>query len=117
MPPLRRLNSMEQDTLTVKVASKTLKIACPAGEESALLAAGLEVTKRFKEINAKSHSNTSVEQTMVMTALNLANELLKTIDASEKERIALQSKVDLLQSTIEKALNVSALNKAKIKRK
>jgi cell division protein ZapA len=100
---------MSQPTVTVKVANKTLKIACPVGEESALLAAGHEVTSRFHDINSKSQVSTSIEQTILMTALNLANDLLKTQTAAEKDKLALQSKIDLLQSTIEQALNVNAL--------
>lgn len=107
---------MNQPTVTVKIANKTLKIACPTGEESALLAAGNEVSSRFTKINNNSQASSSIDQTILMTAINLAYDLLKEQRTSEKEKMALQSKIDLLQSTIEQALNISALDKSKIKK-
>jgi cell division protein ZapA len=98
---------MSQHTVTIKVANKSLKIACPIGEESALLAAAQELTIRFNKINEKAAANSSSEQSMMMAALNLSYDLLRTKEAAEKEKLALQSKIELLQSTIEQALTTS----------
>jgi len=95
---------MSQNTVTVKIGNKSLKIACPQGEESSLLAAAQEVSTRFTETHNKIQANSSAEQTMLMTALNLAYDLNKEKDVKEKEKLALQSKIELLQSTIEQAL-------------
>lgn len=95
---------MSQHTVTINVANKSLKIACPVGEESSLLAAAEELTTRFNKANEKNHANSSAEQAMIMTALNLTYELLKSQNSSQTERFGLQSKIELLQSTIEQAL-------------
>ena len=95
---------MSQHTVTINVANKPLKIACPVGEESALLAAAKELTTRFNKAHKKNRGSSSAEQAMVMTALNLAYELLKSQDSSQTERYGLQSKIELLQSTAEQAL-------------
>ena len=87
----------------INVAGRKLKIACPKGEESALLAAANELTQRIEQANSVN-SVTTPEQIMLMTALNLANDLLKTQKAQVKDRIETQNKIELLQSTIEHAL-------------
>lgn len=95
---------MSQNTLTINVAKKSLKIACPIGEESALLAAAHDLSTRYKDTDSKSQLNSSTEQTMLITALNLAHDLKKEQYAFEKEKLTLQSKIELLQSTIKDAL-------------
>lgn len=92
-----------RNQVEVNVAGRKLRVACPKGQESALLSAANELTKRIDEANA-SKSISTPEQVMLMTALNLANELLQTQQAQEKERLETQSKIELLQSTIEQAL-------------
>jgi cell division protein ZapA len=94
---------MSPSTLTINVANKSLKIACPVGEESALLAAAQELNLRFTKANDKTCANSSLEQSMLMTALNLSYDLLKAQEAAEKEKLVLESKIELLQSTIEQA--------------
>ncbi|WP_286262260.1 cell division protein ZapA [Thalassotalea atypica] len=87
----------------INVAGRKLRVACPKGEESALIAAANELTQRIELAN-KSNSVATPEQAMLMTALNLANDLLKTQKAQEKDRVETQNKIELLQSTIEHAL-------------
>ena len=95
---------MSQQTVTINVANKSLKIACPVGEESALLAAAQDLTTRFSKVNEKNHASSSDDQAMIITALNLSYDLLKSEKAFQIEKLALQSKIELLQSTIEQAL-------------
>lgn len=102
---------MSQNTVTINVANKSFKIACPVGEESALLAAAHELTARFNTINEKASASTSAEQSMMMAALNLSYDLLNLKKSAEKEKITLQSKIELLQSTIEQALSASEIIK------
>jgi len=98
---------MSPNTVTINVANKSLKIACPAGEESALLAAAQELTLRFNKINDKTAASSSSEQSMIMAALNLSYDLLHEKEAAEKEKLALLSKIELLKSTIEQAFSPS----------
>ncbi len=87
----------------VNVAGRKLRIACPKGQESALITAASELTTRIDEAKAANGISTP-EQVMLMVALNLTNDLLMTRQAQEKERLETQSKIELLQSTIEQAI-------------
>lgn len=98
---------MSQNTVTVNVANKSLKIACPVGEESALLAAAQELSSRYTKMHEKNSASSSAEQTMLMTALNLTYDLLQLRETSAKEKLVLESKIELLQSTIEQAFSTS----------
>jgi cell division protein ZapA len=96
---------MSQHTVTINVANKRLKIACPAGHESALLQAAEEINKRLEKDTKKSANMKSPEQALVMMSLNLANDLIQARADLEQEREKMQSKIELLQTTIEQAVN------------
>jgi len=96
---------MSQHTVTINVANKRLKIACPAGHESALLQAASEINRRLDHDSKKKHSAKTPEQALVMMSLNLANDLIKARAELELEREKMQSKIELLQDTIELAVN------------
>ena len=94
---------MSQQKIEIILGEKTLKIACPPGEESALIYAAEELNKRL--ILAKNSTViTTPEQTLLMTALNLSNDLLKIKAHLAQERKENQSKIELLKSTIKNAL-------------
>lgn len=103
---------MSQHNVTIEVANRRLKVACPKGQESALLLAADEVNQRINKDNKKSNTSKTPEQMMLMTALNLANDLLTQQQTFEQERQAMQSKIDLLQATIEQAVNATEKKKA-----
>jgi len=103
---------MSQHNVTIEVANRRLKVACPKGQESALLLAADEVNQRILKDNKKPSPSKTPEQIMLMTALNLANDLLTNQQKFEQERQAMQSKIDLLQATIEQAVNATQKKKA-----
>lgn len=98
---------MGQHNVTIEVATRRFKIACPKGQESALLQAAGEVNKRLIDNSKKTHVTKTPEQAMLMTALNLSHDYLLLQKKFERERQALESKIDLLQQTIEQAVNPS----------
>lgn len=102
---------MTQRTVEINVIDRKLKVACPIGQESALLGAAAELSKRLTTVsNSKSIANP--EQALLMTALNLANELLaakKKLAVEQKEH---QQKIALLQSTFEQALSQTSKKQA-----
>jgi cell division protein ZapA len=102
---------MSQHSVTVEVANRRLKISCPAGQESSLLLAAKELNQRLLS-DSKSYSIKTPEQSLVMTALNLSNDLLAARRELEQERAAMQSKIDLLQTTIKQAVTSQYLKKA-----
>lgn len=95
---------MSQHSVTIEIANRRMKIACPRGQESALLQAAHEVNERLELVQQQSSTTKTPEQSMLMTALNLANDLLKSQQQQAQEKIAMQNQIDLLQSTIQKAL-------------
>jgi cell division protein ZapA len=102
---------MSQHSVTIEVANRRLKISCPSGQESSLLLAAEELNQRLLT-DSKAYSIKTPEQSLVMTALNLSNDLLAARKELLQERAALQSKIDLLQSTIKEAVTAEYRKKA-----
>jgi cell division protein ZapA len=102
---------MSQHSVTIEVANRRLKISCPAGQESALLLAAEELNERLRK-DSKSYSIKTPEQSLVMTALNLSNDLLAARKELAQERTIMQSKIDLLQNTIKQAVSNDHRKKA-----
>lgn len=100
---LGNFHLMKQRTVEINVLDRKLKVACPTGQESALLSAAEELNKRIEK-SSQSKVIATPEQTLVITALNLANELLQTQQKLKVELQEKQEKIALLQSTIEQAL-------------
>ena len=94
---------MNQRTVEINIIDRKLKVACPIGQESALISAAAELTLRLTNAN-NSKSIASPEQAILMTALNLTNELLATKQKLKAEQQENKTKVALLQSTIEQAM-------------
>ena len=68
---------MAQRTVEINIVDRKLKIACPIGQETALLSAAQELSNRLIKAGTSKTISTP-EQTLLMTALNLANDLLQT---------------------------------------
>jgi cell division protein ZapA len=102
---------MPQRTVEIDVLDRKLKVACPIGQESALLNAAEELSQRLTQ-SSNSKSIATPEQALLMTALNLANELLTTRNKLKAEQDENKEKIALLQSTIEQALNPKSANQA-----
>lgn len=94
---------MSQRTVEINIIDRKLKVACPIGQESALLSAAAELTSRLTKANS-SKSIASPEQAILMTALNLTNDLLATQKKLKAEQLDNKKKIALLQSTIEQAI-------------
>ena len=94
---------MKPHNVSIEVANRRLKIACPQGQESALLQAAETLNQRLMQDKQNQNSVKTPEQAMLMTALNLANDLIQAQKAHTAEKLEMQSKIDLLQSTIEQA--------------
>jgi len=95
---------MAQRTVDINILDRNLKVACPIGQESALLCAAEELNIRLTKTTSNSKLIATPEQTLLMTALNLANDLLKTKQQLQTEQAKNKQQIALLQSTIEQAL-------------
>lgn len=94
---------MTQRTVEINVLDRKLKVACPIGQETALLSAAAELSDRLTNLR-NSKSIATPEQTLLMTALNLTNDLLLAKQQLKTEKEENKKKIALLQSTIEQAL-------------
>jgi cell division protein ZapA len=74
--------SGEADFLDVKIFGREYRVACPSGEQEALLAAVKLVDDKMQEIADKAKSMTP-ERAAVMAALNIAHEYLNVARESE----------------------------------
>jgi cell division protein ZapA len=97
------LPRMSQRTVEINIVDRKLKVTCPIGQESALLSAAAELSSRLTTAG-NSKSIASPEQTILMTALNLTNELLATKQKLKTEQEENKARIALLQSTIEQAI-------------
>lgn len=77
------------NTLEIKLLGKEYRVACDPAEREALLAAVALLDGRLQETGAKTHSNG--ERLAVMTALNLAHDLLAAQSAPAHVETALES--------------------------
>jgi len=102
---------MSQSAVNIVINGRKLKVACPNGQESALIASSKELDQRLTAFMQKNNC-ASVEQALLMTALNLTNDLLMLKNQQKQERIAAEEKIALLQSTIEQALSVQPVKRA-----
>jgi cell division protein ZapA len=102
---------MTSRTVEIKIQERKLKVACPLGDETALLTSAKMLTEHLDTIALKSSLN-NPEQALIMTALNLANDLIKAKKQLETEKRENKQKIVLLQSTIEQAMTATAKKQA-----
>lgn len=89
--------------VTISILGKELMVACPDGEREALLAAARELDRRMREVQDGGKVLGS-ERVAVMTALNLANELLGLRRQAGDLPAELDSRLQALAGRIEAAL-------------
>ena len=79
--------------VTVRILEKEYHVACPAEEQTALLAASELLNRKMREIR-DTGKVLGLDRVAVMAALNLANELLETQgkDAELKDIVGLRIK-------------------------
>ncbi|MBZ2189155.1 cell division protein ZapA [Alcanivorax sp. JB21] len=71
----------ESDSVVVHLLDKEYRVACPAGERDNLLRAARYLDKQMREV--RDANVIGLERIAVMTAINLAHELLQTSTALE----------------------------------
>jgi cell division protein ZapA len=90
--------------VTISILGKELMVACPDGEREALLAAARELDERMRDIQ-DGGKVLGGERVAVMTALNLANELLGLRRQNNGVPAELDSRLQALTGRIEAALH------------
>lgn len=90
--------------VAVRILDKEYPIACPQGEEHQLLAAARLLDERMKDIR-RSGKVIGTERIAVLTALNLAHELLANQQHEGQQADAVGRRVRTLRERVEAALN------------
>ncbi len=89
--------------ISITILDKEYKVACPAGEQAALLASAKYLDERMREIRDSGNILGS-ERIAVITALNIANDFLNTSDAVKGISDDLSPRLKGLEIKISQAL-------------
>ena len=89
--------------VTISILGKELMVACPDGEREALLTAARELDQRMREVQ-DGGKVLGGERVAVMTALNLANELLGLRRNNSSVPVELDGRLQALTGRIEAVL-------------
>lgn len=93
----------ESKSLDVMIMGKSYRVTCAPGEEKDLLAAVDYVDNRMSEIREGGRTM-AIERLAVMTALNIAHELLSSKGGKGVASAEIRRKISLMRSTITEAL-------------
>ncbi len=89
--------------INISILDKEYKIACPSGEQPALLASAEYLDSKMREVR-DSGSIIGSERIAVITALNIAHELLNSSQQSDKLDKGLSPRLKNLENKISEAL-------------
>jgi cell division protein ZapA len=89
--------------INISILDKEYKIACPAGEQSALLASAEYLDSKMREVRENGGIIGS-ERIAVITALNIAHELLNSSQQKSNLEKSLPPRLKNLESKISEAL-------------
>ena len=89
--------------INISILDKEYKVACPVGEQSALLESAKYLDGKMREVR-DSGSIIGSERIAVITALNIANELLNTGTRSQHMGKEISPRLRNLESKITRVL-------------
>jgi cell division protein ZapA len=89
--------------INISILDKEYKIACPAGEQSALLASAEYLDSKMREVRDNG-SIIGSERIAVITALNIAHELLNSTEQNSNLDKSLSPRLKNLENKVSAAL-------------
>jgi cell division protein ZapA len=92
--------------INISILDKDYKVACPPGEQSALLESAKFLDNKMREIRDTGNIMGS-ERIAVITALNMANDLLNTSNVDKEIGRELPPRLKDLESKISRVLEQS----------
>ncbi|MFT5549999.1 MAG: cell division protein ZapA [Gammaproteobacteria bacterium] len=92
--------------ISITILDKEYKVACPVGEQAALLASAKYLNDKMREVRDSS-SILGSERIAVITALNIANDLLSSRAAKNNINEDLSPRLKNLETKISQALEQS----------
>ncbi|RXJ72335.1 cell division protein ZapA [Veronia nyctiphanis] len=94
---------MITQAVEIKILGKVMRVNCPSGQEEALVTAAEDFDQRLHELSERTKV-TNTEQLLTIAALNVCNELHAERAKSDSEKELMKQRIDLLQQSIEAAL-------------
>jgi cell division protein ZapA len=94
--------------ISISILDKEYKVACPVGEQPALLASARYLDDKMREVR-DGGSIIGSERIAVITALNITNELLKADSESSDVDSEFSPRLKSLESKISRVLEESRL--------
>ncbi len=95
--------SNQATPVNVTILDKEYKIACPSGEQAALIASAEYLDSKMREVR-DSGNIIGAERIAVITALNIAHELLNSSQSSEDIEEGIPPRLKKLEMKISEAL-------------
>lgn len=92
--------------ISITILDKEYKVACPPGEQAALLASAKYLDEKMREVR-DSGSILGSERIAVISALNIANDFLSTSDAVKGISEELSPRLKSLETKISRVLEQS----------
>ena len=89
--------------INISILDKEYKIACPSGEQSALIASAEYLDTKMREVRDSGNIIGS-ERIAVITALNIAHELLNSNQLGENLNESLPPRLKNLENKVSEAL-------------
>lgn len=89
--------------INISILDKDYKVACPPGEQSALLESAKFLDSKMREVRDTGHIMGS-ERIAVITALNMANDLLRTSNVDKELGQELPPRLKDLENRISRVL-------------
>jgi cell division protein ZapA len=89
--------------INISILDKDYKVVCPPGEQSALLESARFLDSKMREVRDSGNILGS-ERIAVITALNMANDLLRTSNLDKKIGPELPPRLKNLESKISRVL-------------
>lgn len=93
----------EAQPINVSILDKDYKVACPVGEQSALLESARFLDNKMREVRDNGNI-IGAERIAVITALNMANDLLRTSNLDRQIGAELPPRLKDLESKISRVL-------------
>lgn len=90
--------------VTVNLLDKEFRVVCPENERDALLKSAHYLDRQMREIRDRGKV-IGLDRIAVMAALNIAHELLDLKEQKSDNTDVMRSRIQILQSKIEDALN------------
>jgi cell division protein ZapA len=89
--------------VTVRILEKEYQVACPAEEKADLLASAELLNRRMREIR-DSGKVVGLDRVAVMAALNLANDLIRTLGQDQELKDIVGVRVKAMRERLDTAL-------------